>query len=701
MSEYAVVAENISKSYKMYSNSRDKLKDLLLPNDYGKDFFALKGISFKVKKGEVVGLLGLNGSGKSTLSTILGGISVPTTGKIFLDGEPAIIAISSGLNNQLTGLENIELKGLMLGFSKARINEITNDIIDFADIGEFINHPVKTYSSGMKARLGFAISVNINPDILIIDEALSVGDATFTQKCLDKMMEFKNNGKTIFFVSHALQQVREFCTKAMWIEYGTLKAFGDINEIVDQYQGFLNKYNRMSSQEKKKYKQDMIANNNHLLAKDYEQVSSVYKHRLQKYGKLLNYVQLIKNKDIKIVPYNFDLHTLVFSIFIAIYRKDKKSFLSILSIIIVSIFLFDNPFVGYMTLMLLFSIISGRLYAKMLINKMGYEPYDNEEDKEKVSRRIKNKKVKKNKFINILCIIIFTIMFISTAFINPGSCSPKFKLDAIKTDSKSVDESKVFNFVVARENPDNITKYWRNSILSLDYKNNIILNSLYLIKINESNFDVSIQSIPSKLQVDFPDRGYSDELIYAHADCGKDGLIKIIEHNFGFKPDNLLIMNDKDINKLLTLMNIKGSVNKNTLDINVNNNYYKLHDIEKSQLVEQEKMSKMAYNIIINLLKSDKESFSEVKSYIQTLSSEFDIAEFQNLYELYNTAIAENGEDIGRLTTSPISINTVKIKDVLKLDNKKVMNKAKLLEYDIYLYNGDYKGNIFYKLFNK
>lgn len=263
----AVVAENITKMYKMYKDGKEQLKDLLLGRSNAHEFYALKGLTFKVQEGDSVGLIGMNGSGKSTLSNIISGISMPTSGTITMNGVPSLLAISSGLNKQLTGMENIEMKGLMIGLTMREINDLKDKIIDFADIGDFIYQPVKLYSSGMRARLGFAISININPDILVIDEALSVGDPTFTQKCLDKMNSFRDEGKTIFFVSHSLSQIKEFCNKAMWLEYGVMKAYGATEEVLPMYERFLSMYNKMTKEEIIEYQKRIIENQSHLLIK--------------------------------------------------------------------------------------------------------------------------------------------------------------------------------------------------------------------------------------------------------------------------------------------------------------------------------------------------------------------------------------------------------------------------------------------------
>jgi len=254
----SVVFRNVTKKYKLYKKNTDKLLDILLPNGYGKDFYALRNISFEAEQGDVVGILGVNGAGKSTLSNLIAGIIPATSGTIEINGKASIIAISSGLNTQLTGRENIELKLLMLGFSKKEIQELEPEIIEFADIGQFIDQPVKNYSSGMKSRLGFAISVNIDPDVLVIDEALSVGDQTFADKCLEKMNDFKKRGKTIFFVSHSIKQIKQFCQKALWLEYGEIKAYGEIGDVLPRYEQFLKDYKAMTDAEKKKYREEVM-----------------------------------------------------------------------------------------------------------------------------------------------------------------------------------------------------------------------------------------------------------------------------------------------------------------------------------------------------------------------------------------------------------------------------------------------------------
>ena len=244
MTEYAVKVDHVSKIYQL------KNKD---GSHATKQFYALQNLSFQINQGDVVGILGTNGSGKSTLSLILAGISDIDEGSLDIRGEQALIAINTGLNPQLTGEENIKVKGALLGLKKKEIEQITQSVIDFAELGDFLYQPVKKYSSGMKSRLGFSISLALDPDIFIVDEALSVGDKGFAKKCMDHMMKLRDDqNKTIFFVSHSMSQVRKFCQTGLWIEGGKLQRIGPIQEVCDEYEAYVNELNALDAKEKKK-----------------------------------------------------------------------------------------------------------------------------------------------------------------------------------------------------------------------------------------------------------------------------------------------------------------------------------------------------------------------------------------------------------------------------------------------------------------
>ncbi|WP_029192308.1 ABC transporter ATP-binding protein [Paenibacillus harenae] len=234
---------DLSKSYKIYNKPIDRLIETIHPFRRKKHhlFTALSDIKFQVYAGETVGILGKNGSGKSTLLKIIAGVLSPTDGQVNVRGKvAALLELGAGFNPEYSGRENIYLNGTIMGFTKHEIDKRIDEIIDFADIGEFIDQPVKTYSSGMFARLAFSVAINVDPDILIIDEALSVGDMQFQEKSFTKMKQFRSKGKTIFFVSHSISSVRNFCDRAIWIHQGELKMIGPSDEICLEYQDYMN-----------------------------------------------------------------------------------------------------------------------------------------------------------------------------------------------------------------------------------------------------------------------------------------------------------------------------------------------------------------------------------------------------------------------------------------------------------------------------
>lgn len=240
--EIAIKVNHISKVYKLYDRNRDRLKEALHlgKNIHCREHFALDDVSFSVKRGETVGIIGTNGSGKSTILKIITGVLNPSMGDLEIKGRiSALLELGAGFNMEFTGIENIYLNGTMIGFSEKEIDEKLQDILDFADIGDFVNQKVKTYSSGMFVRLAFAVAINIDPEILIVDEALSVGDVFFQNKCYRKFEDFKKQGKTILFVSHDLGSISKYCDRVVLLEKGHKIGEGEPKEIIDMYKKVL------------------------------------------------------------------------------------------------------------------------------------------------------------------------------------------------------------------------------------------------------------------------------------------------------------------------------------------------------------------------------------------------------------------------------------------------------------------------------
>lgn len=249
---FALRFTDVGKKYPLESKSRFSLKDsfLRLCGRYPayKDFWALRGINLMISKGESIGIVGRNGSGKTTLLKLLGRITKPTTGNIDINGKTAgILELGAGFHDDLNGEENIYLNGLVLGLSREQIKKNLGFIIEFADIGDFIYAPMRTYSAGMYLRLGFSVAVSLNPDILLIDEALAVGDSAFQEKCFYKIREFKEKAKTIIFVSHNTNIIPRFCDSAVWLEKGMIIKQGSAKGVVRDYEMFIQRENRQKS----------------------------------------------------------------------------------------------------------------------------------------------------------------------------------------------------------------------------------------------------------------------------------------------------------------------------------------------------------------------------------------------------------------------------------------------------------------------
>jgi ABC-type polysaccharide/polyol phosphate transport system ATPase subunit len=247
----AISVKNINKIYRMYRSPSERFKELLHPfnKKYHQEFEALKNINLDIQKGTIFGIIGQNGSGKSTLLQIITGIIRPTSGTVQVNGRvSALLELGAGFHREFTGRENVFMQGMLMRMKREEIEKHFDEILSFADIGEFIDQPVKTYSSGMYARLAFATAINVNPDILIIDEILAVGDDTFQRRCHSKLEEFKNSGKTIIFVSHNLSEISKICNRAILLDRGNILDDGNPEDLVYAY-------NELSAEREKQYLQ--------------------------------------------------------------------------------------------------------------------------------------------------------------------------------------------------------------------------------------------------------------------------------------------------------------------------------------------------------------------------------------------------------------------------------------------------------------
>lgn len=238
----AIRVDHVTKVYKLFDKPIDRLKESLRPGrrEYHKKFYALNDISFEVEEGQFVGIIGVNGSGKSTMLKIITGVLTPTEGTLFVNGRiSALLELGAGFNMEYTGIENIYMNGTMMGYSRQEMDRKLPEILDFADIGDFVHQPVKTYSSGMFVRLAFALAINVDPEILIVDEALAVGDVFFQAKCYKKINEIREKGTTVLLVTHDMGTIIKYCDKAVVLNQGRFVAEGEPGRMVDLYKKIL------------------------------------------------------------------------------------------------------------------------------------------------------------------------------------------------------------------------------------------------------------------------------------------------------------------------------------------------------------------------------------------------------------------------------------------------------------------------------
>lgn len=289
--DLSIEVKDLVKVYNLYNSSADRLKEIfsIRGKKFHDSYYALNGINFSVKKGETFGIIGTNGAGKSTLLKLITGVATPTEGAVNVHGKiSALLELGAGFNKDYTGIENIYLNGTMMGYSREEMKQRIDSIVEFADIGDFIYQPVKTYSSGMFARLAFAVAINIEPEILIVDEALSVGDVFFQNKCYKKFEELRKKNITVIFVSHDIGTVKQLCSRVLWLEHGIQQMVGDSVEVCNEY----------SNSILKKRAKEFEKNNN---TEFKESVSITKELKLEYYPEITYTNESILDEDVKII----------------------------------------------------------------------------------------------------------------------------------------------------------------------------------------------------------------------------------------------------------------------------------------------------------------------------------------------------------------------------------------------------------------
>ena len=327
MPNTAIKVSHLTKVYKLYDKPIDRLKESLHPlkKQYHKDFYALNDVSFEIKKGETVGIIGKNGAGKSTLLKIITGVLTPSNGHVHVNGRiSSLLELGAGFNPEYTGIENIYLQGTLIGYSHEDMKSKIDEILAFADIGDFVYQPVRSYSSGMFARLAFAVAINVDPDILIVDEALSVGDFAFQAKCFKRFQEFQKVGKTILFVSHSTQQIIQYCNKAILIHNGNMiKYSDDVKQTTYDYEVLIRKHEDSVLSESLENKVDFIEEK---FDYDITLNKEVNEHRFGTHEAIFRKVTLSHNEDSSSTD---ALFTAGKKVYLRFYIMAKKNFPSI------------------------------------------------------------------------------------------------------------------------------------------------------------------------------------------------------------------------------------------------------------------------------------------------------------------------------------------------------------------------------------